>query len=148
MAIAIEVDKIKFLVPESSDPCSVWERYFNKLKEETGTDNAKMLWLLTWKHNSSTSCTMNADFNRFLKQNDIDVSNAATRAIADFSAIGNNLFGLGKNITKMATLALPIVSAILLMTFLYFIIKTAKNNDVKDLLEMSNPVGNLKKMIK
>ena len=94
MAIQVTIDNRIFLVPEADDPCDFWTSYFAKLKSELGQENAKMIWLITWKSNGSASCTTSPKFNKWLNQNNLDVSNMATRTIADLSEIGGNIFGL------------------------------------------------------
>ena len=148
MAVEIKVKNRKFHVPESDDSCNLWTSYFKQLKEATGHENAKMLWLLTWKSNGSKLCSTNAEFNRFLKKNDIDVSSATTRAIADLSAIGGNLFGLGKKLTKTVSVGLPMALVVILAAVLFVLLKTAKNVDAMDVIEKATPMGRINKMMK
>ena len=110
-------------IPESNSACEQWRIYFSKLKSEFGQENARMIWLITWQTNGSTSCTTNAGFNDWLKKNNIDVSSASTRAIADMSQIGSNILGFGKNITGMLQVALPATLGIGLIIVLYFAFK-------------------------
>lgn len=140
MAIEIEVKRRKFLIPESGDPCDMWRAYFTKLKKEVGHENAKMLWLITWSQNGSVSCTTNADFNKFLKRNAIDVSSAGTRAVADISAIGGNILGLGKNLTKVLSIGIPIALVSVLVVILIILFNTAKKTDASD-VAMLHPAG-------
>lgn len=114
------------LIPESGSECEHWKLYFDQLRSALGKDNARTIWLVTWGKNSSDLCTTDADFNRWLSRNGIDVSNAATSAIADVSKIGSNLLGLGKNLTKMLSIGIPIASGILLLVIIYVIIRKAR----------------------
>lgn len=123
MAFELIIQKKHFLIPEAGDPCDMWTTYFTTLKKTIGAKNAKMIWLVTWSTNGSTSCTTNAEFNQFLKRNDIDVSSAGTRAVADLSAIGGNVLGAGKNLTKMASIAIPIAGGIALLFVLMKLFK-------------------------
>ena len=136
MAIEITVGKKSFVVPESGDPCDLWRGYILKLKKETGYENAKMLWLITWSKNGSTSCTTNAEFNRFLRKNEIDVSSASTRAVADISAVGSNVLGMGRNLTKVFSLGLPITLGLILLAILVVLFNTAKDADASDLASL------------
>jgi len=145
MAIEIAIKKRKFLIPESGDPCDLWRAYFSKLKKEVGHENAKMIWLITWSKNGDTSCTTNADFNRFLKKNEIDVSSAATRAVADISAIGGNILGLGKNLTKIISVGVPVALTVVLVVILIMLFNTAKKADATD-LAMLHPAGRAAKL--
>jgi len=140
MAIQINIDNRIFLVPEADDPCDFWTSYYAKLKSELGKDNAKMIWLITWKSNGSTSCTTSPNFNKWLNQNNLDVSNMATRTIADLSEIGGNIFGLGKNLTKVLSIGVPVILAVVLVGIIVLLRNTAKDADVSD-LAMLTPAG-------
>ena len=145
MAIEIEIKKKQFLIPESGDPCDLWRAYFTKLKKEVGHENAKMIWLVTWSKNGDVSCTTNADFNRFLQKNQIDVSGAATRAVADVSAIGGNILGLGKNLTKVLSVGVPVALTVVLLLILIMLFNTARKADATD-LAMLTPAGRAAKL--
>jgi len=140
MAIQINVDNRIFLVPEADDPCDFWTSYFAKLKSEIGQENAKMIWLITWKSNGSASCTTSPNFNKWLNQNNLDVSNMATRTIADLSEIGGNIFGLGKYLTKILSIGVPVILAVVLVGVIVLLKNSAKNADVSD-LAMLTPAG-------
>ena len=140
MPFEINIQNKTFLVPESDDPCELWVGYFNRLKKEVGVENARSIWLVTWKTNGSSSCTTNGDFNAWLKKNKIDVSSAATRAIADASEIGSNFMGLGKNLSKVASIAVPATLGLLLLTIGVILWNTAKKADVSDVAELT-PMG-------
>jgi len=134
MAFEIMIKKKVFIIPESSDPCDLWRAYFTKLKQELGRENAKMIWLITWSKNGNITCTTNEDFNKFLKKNEIDVSSAATRAIADISTIGSNVLGLNKRITKVFSIAVPVSLAAILVFIIYLLYNVARKTDPKDLV--------------
>jgi len=140
MAIQVNVDNRIFLVPEADDPCDFWTSYYAKLKNELGKENAKMIWLITWKSNGSVSCTTSPNFNKWLNQNNLDVSNMATRTIADLSEIGGNLFGLGKNLTKILSIGIPVILAVVLVGIIVLLRNSSKNADVSD-LAMLTPAG-------
>ncbi len=140
MPIEINIQNKLYIVPESNDPCELWVGYFNTLKAAVGTTNARTIWLVTWKTNGSSSCTTNVNFNRWLQKNKIDVSSAATRAIADASEIGSNFMGLGKNLSKVASIAVPITLSLLLALIGLILWNTAKKADATD-LAMLTPVG-------
>jgi hypothetical protein len=136
MPIEVKIQNKSFLVPESGDPCELWVGYFNSLKADLGTNNARTIWLVTWKTNGSSSCTTNGKFNAWLVKNKIDVSSAATRAIADASQIGSNFMGLGKNLSKIASIALPAILTLILIVLW----NTAKKADVTDIASYT-PMG-------
>jgi hypothetical protein len=140
MAIEVNVDNRIFLVPEADDPCDFWTSYFAKLKSEIGQENAKMIWLITWKSNGSASCTTSPNFNKWLNQNNLDVSNMATRTIADLSEIGGDIFGLGKNLTKILSIGVPVILAVVLVGVIVLLKNSAKNAEVSD-LAMLTPAG-------
>ena len=96
--------------------------------------------MFTWKSNGSASCTTSPNFNKWLNQNNLDVSNMATRTIADLSEIGGNLFGLGKNLTKILSIGVPIILAVTLIGIIAMLRNTTKNADVSD-LAMLTPAG-------
>jgi len=146
LAIPIEAYKRTFLIPEQDDPCAVWIGYFVKLKKEVGSANAKILWLLTWKSNGSLVCTTNPNFSKWLQKNDLDVSNLATRSISDISEIGGNLFGMGKNITKVLSIGVPVVLGIVLVVLLVLLRNTSKDVTITD-LAMLTPMGRGAKLL-
>jgi hypothetical protein len=130
---AITIGKNVFIIPDQGSPCDTWKVYFEKLREQIGKDNAKIIWLATWKQNGSLSCTTNDDFNKFLKKNQIDVSVALTRAIADVSAIGGNILGLGKTMTKLFAIGVPLVLSSVIIAIIMLLVKAAKKGDAVDL---------------
>ncbi len=140
MAIQINIENRIFLVPEADDPCDFWTSYFTKLKSELGQENAKMIWLITWKSNGSSSCTTSPNFNKWLHKNNLDVSNMATRTIADISEIGGNIFGLGKNLTKILSIGVPVILAVVLVGIILLLRNTSKNADLSD-VAMLTPAG-------
>jgi len=140
MAIQVNLDNRTFLIPEAGDPCDFWTSYFAKLRSELGKENAKMIWLITWKTNGSATCTTSPNFNKWLQKNDLDVSNMATRTIADLSEIGGNIFGLGKNLTKILSIGVPVILGVVLIGIIVLLRNSAKNADVTD-LAMLTPVG-------
>lgn len=126
-------------IPESNSACEQWRIYFDQLKKDLGEENARLVWLITWQINGSTSCTTNSEFNAWLRQHEIDVSSAATRAVADASSIGGNILGLGKNLTKMISVGVPVVLGLVLMVVLYALYKTVKEVSVGDLVKVATP---------
>ena len=141
----IRIGKKVFFVPEQGSPCDLWKAYFKKLKSEVGAENAKMLWLVTWDKNGSTSCTTSPDFNKWLKRNEIDVSSAATRIVADVSAIGGNILGLSKNMTKLLSFGLPILLGGVTLVILVILFNTAKKADLSDVAALT-PAGRAAKL--
>ena len=140
MAIQINIENRIFLVPEADDPCDFWTSYFTKLKSELGQENAKMIWLITWKSNGSSSCTTSPNFNKWLHKNNLDVTNMATRTIADISEIGGNIFGLSKNLTKILSIGVPVILAVVLVGIIVLLRNTSKNADLSD-VSMLTPAG-------
>ena len=140
MAIQVNLDNRIFLIPEADDPCDFWTSYFTKLRSELGKENAKMIWLITWKTNGSATCTTSPNFNKWLQKNNLDVSNMATRTIADLSEIGGNLFGLGKNLTKILSVGVPIILGVVLVGIIFLLRNSTKNANVTD-LTMLTPAG-------
>lgn len=130
------------IVPESSSECSEWQIYFDKLTKKFGATNARMIWLKTWAVHGSTSCTTNPAFLKFVQKNEIDVSNSATRAVADVSQIGSNILGLGKSVTKALEIGIPVVLVAGISVFLYMIFKTARKTEPKDLIALT-PAGRI-----
>ncbi|WP_430409248.1 hypothetical protein [Kordia sp.] len=146
MAIQIQVENQLFLVPEAEDTCDFWTSYYSQLKKKLGKQNAKMIWLVTWKSNGSTFCTTSPTFNKWLKANDLDVSNMATRTIADLSEIGGNILGFGKNMTKILSIGIPILLIVVLIGIVMVLRNSTKNATIKD-LAMLTPVGRGAKLL-
>lgn len=145
MATQVVAKNKTFLIPEPGDPCELWRGYYTGLKKEVGAENARRIWLITWSKNGSPACTTSAQFNRFLRQNQIDVSSAATRAVADISAMGGNILGLGKTLTKVISIGVPVVLTGVLIGIVFMLIKTAKKADITDLSTLT-PVGRAAKL--
>ena len=125
------------LIPESSSECSEWTAYYEKLTKKFGETNARSIWLRTWGVNGSSSCTTNPGFLKFVQKHNIDVSNAATRAVADISQIGSNFLGLGKGITKALAIGVPAVMLGVVGVVLYFLYKTANGADVSKIASIT-----------
>lgn len=138
----VTVGNKSFFIPESDSPCDLWRAYYDKLLKEVGRNNARTIWLVTWTQNGSTSCTTNADFNRWLKQNEIDVSNAATRAVADVSAIGGNILGLGKSLSKVLSIGVPVLLGGVVVVILILLLKSSKKMELQDLAALT-PAGRM-----
>ncbi len=136
----VKVENKSFYVPDSGSPCELWRAYFNQLKREVGSNNAKIIWLITWDQNGSSSCTTNAAFNRWLQQNDLDVSSMATRTVADVSAIGGNILGLGKNISQLISIGVPVILGGVVVVILILLFKTSKKMELQDLAALT-PAG-------
>jgi len=135
----ISAGKHTFYIPTSDSPCEMWKGYFTRLKKVVGRENAKLIWLLTWQENGAVSCTTNADFNRWLTNNDIDVSSAATRVAADLSKVGQNVLGLGKRLTGLLSIGLPIAIAVVLVISLVLAYNTTRNPNSLKSLAATNP---------
>ena len=146
MAIHIEFENKPLLIPQANDPCDLWISYFKQLEKLLGGTNAKMIWLITWKSNASVSCTTSPVFNKWLKKQKLDVSNIASQSIADLSEIGSNLFGLGKQLSKILSIGIPIVLAVVLISIIVILRNTTKNTDVTDLTALT-PTGRISKLL-
>ena len=118
------------IIPEKGSSCSLWESYYEELKQVTGKKNAKVLWLVTWKENGSSACLVKSGFVAWLNSHDLDVTNAATNAIADLSDIGDNLLGLGKGLTRLIRTGAPVALAIATVLMLFTAFRTAKSIDL------------------
>lgn len=146
MAIHIEFENKPLLIPETSDPCDLWISYFKQLEKLLGHSNAKMIWLITWKSNGSVSCPTSVSFNKWLKKQKLDVSNIASQSIADLSEIGSNFFGLGKQLSKILSIGVPIVLTVVLISIIMILRNTTKNADITDLTALT-PTGRISKLL-
>ncbi|QKX05370.1 hypothetical protein HN014_10735 [Aquimarina sp. TRL1] len=147
MPTVLQIENKHFLIPEKKDPCELWVSYFNSLKKQVGTSNARTLWLITWKYNGNTQCSTNPNFNKWLQSNQIDVSTIASRTLADFSAIGSNILGFGKNISTVLQWGIPLTLAGLLIGIIVVLWRTSKTMEVSD-LTMLTPTGRAMKGLK
>lgn len=136
----LTVDNKTFFIPGKDSPCDQWKQYYSQLRSAVGSRHAKTIWLLTWKHNGTISCMTNAAFNRWMEKHGITVSNAATKAIADVSSIGDHMLGLGKNLTGILSYGIPILIGGVVVTLLILLYNTAKKGDVST-LAMLSPAG-------
>ena len=144
---SIKVDNITVLIPESDSPCDVWKTYYEQLRKLFGTSNAKSVWLLTWSKRGAISCTTNPAFNKWLAGIGIDVSNIATKTLSDFNAMRSDLFGLGKTLTKVLAIGIPVVLVVVLVAIVFSLYKSSQTADVNTLLNIS-PVGRAMQMAK
>ncbi len=146
MSKALTVDNYSFVIPEKDDPCDLWIGYFDALKKSVGHDHAKTLWLITWKSNGAVSCTTRPVFNTWMSKQGLDVSNIATRTVSDLAQIQSNFFGLGKNLTKVVAIGVPVILIALLIGILVIGKKTVDSTDIDD-LKMLTPVGRASKLL-
>jgi len=147
MSKLIHIEGIALVIPEKDDPCDLWIAYFERLQKSVGASQAKTLWLITWKSNGKTTCTTRPSFNRWLSKQGLDVSNLATRTVADLSAIQGNLFGLGKNLTKVLAIGVPLLLVALLVGV--FMIGKKVVDDVElDNLPGVSPLSKAQKLLK
>jgi len=128
-------------IPTPNSPCDLWKTYLQQLQKEVGKENAKVLWLMTWQENGAVSCTTNPSFNDFLKRNGIEVSNLATKAIAESSELGMNILGLGKRLSKFISIGVPIALTGALAVILFMLFKTAKETDAKAIIKLAATKG-------
>ena len=131
------------LIPPTGSPCATWKTYFQQLKRKYGAANARQLWLFTWKHRGSSSCTTDPAFVKWLKKQDLDVSSTATSFVADISQIGKNFMGLGKNMSKVLSLALPITLGLVGLGFGYVIYQAARKPELLSNLHPAGRAANL-----
>jgi hypothetical protein len=135
------------IIPEKGSECAEWIAYFKKLEERFGRSDAKTLWLKTWQVNGSTSCTTKPDFNKFLRSNDIDVSNLGTRAVAGIADLGGDLMGLGKGLTKILLYGVPVVVTSVIVVVLIVLLRASKNVKPSD-IAMLTPAGRAAAVLK
>ncbi len=146
MSKTLTVDTYSFVIPEKDDPCDLWIGYFDALKKSVGTDHAKTLWLITWKSNGAVACTTRPAFNGWMDKQGLDVSNIATRTVSDLAQIQSNFFGLGKNLTKVVVIGVPVILIALLIGVLVIGKKAVDNTDIDD-IKMLTPVGRASKLL-
>ena len=118
------------LIPPEGSPCAVWKTYHQQLKGKYGAAHARQLWLFTWKHRGKSSCTTDPTFSQWLKKQDLDVSSTAASFVADISQIGKNFMGLGKNMSKVLSLALPITLGLVGLGFGYVLYQAARKPEL------------------
>jgi len=147
MSKLINIDGIALVIPEKDDPCDLWIAYFERLQKFVGKAQAKTLWLITWKSNGKTSCTTRPSFNSWLSKQGLDVSNLATRTVADLSAIQGNLFGLGKNLTKVLAIGVPLILIALLLGVFMVGKKVVSDVELDDLPSLA-PLSKAQKLLK
>ena len=143
----LKVGNKEWLIPDNGSSPDEWKIYFGKLSKEFGKTNARMIWLITWKEVGSMSLATNPSFNKWLQDNELDVTNALTRSVSDISEIGSNYLGLGKNISKLLKIAVPATLGLTLAIVIYFLYKTAKTASIED-IAMLTPAGRTMKMTK
>ena len=147
MSKVINIDSIALVVPQKNDPCDLWITYFDRLQQLVGKSHAKTLWLITWKSERAIGCTTRPAFNNWLSKKGIDVSNLATRTIADVSAIQGNIFGLGKSLTKVLAIGAPLLLIALIVGVFMVGKKAVSASDQVDIASLT-PLGKATKLLK
>ncbi len=143
--VQITVGKKTFVVPGPDSPCDLWKTYYQQLRDAVGKKHAQTIWLITWGENGATGCTTNAGFNQWLKKEGLEVSNAATRTIADLSAIQGSFLGMGKNLAKFLSIGIPLLLGSVTMVIIVLLINTARKGDMTDLAAL-HPAGRTAKL--
>ena len=146
MSKILSLDSITLVVPEKNDPCDLWVTYFDQLRKAVGKTHAKTMWLVTWQAQGAVTCTTRPAFNSWLAKQGLDVSNIATRTVADLSAIQGNLFGLGKSLTKVLAIGVPLLLIALLVGVFFIgkkVVAEADRIDIKSL----TPLGKAQKLL-
>lgn len=146
MSKTLTVDTYSFVIPEKDDPCDLWIGYFDALKKSVGHAHAKTLWLITWKSNGAVGCTTRPAFNQWMEKQGLDVSNIATRTLSDLSEIQSNFFGLGKNLTKVIAIGVPVILIGLIIAVLVIGKKAIDTTDIED-VKMLTPIGRASKLL-
>lgn len=142
---SLTLEQKTYLIPDTDSPCDLWKAYFQQLSKAVGKKQAKSLWLVTWADRGSASCTTSADFNDWLQKNEMDVSSASTRAIADLSAIGGHFLGLGKNVSKVLSIGTPMLLGGVALAVILLVLNTARKAEVSDLAAL-HPAGRMAKL--
>jgi len=127
-------------IPEKGSACDLWRNYYVQLKREVGKVNARALWLMTWDEFGNMSCATNPEFEKWLQRNKLDITNASTRAMAGMNAIGSNMLGLGKGVTKALAIGVPLLMGAVTLGLLFMIFRFAKKGNAAD-LALLHPVG-------
>ncbi len=146
MSKTLTVDTYSFVIPEKDDPCDLWIGYYDTLKKAVGSTHAKTLWLITWKSNGAIGCTTRPSFNGWMGKQGLDVSNIATRTVSDLAQIQSNFFGLGKNLTKVVAIGVPVILIALILGVLVIGKKAVDSTDIED-IKMLTPVGRASKLL-
>lgn len=139
----VQIGNKHFFIPEKDSPCDIWKTYFQQLLKAVGRENAKLIWLITWEENGSITCTTKPQFSTWLRKNDLDVSNSATRTLADISQIGQNFLGLGKRLTSVLSIGIPVALAGILVVILIILINTAKGADATTVASIASPTSKI-----
>lgn len=132
----IQFENKAWEVPESASPCESWTVFFEQLEKAFGKQNARMIWLATWQHNGSATCTTNTSFNKWASRNGIDVSNAATRTIASSSKMVTNIVDMGANMTTLIKYGLPVAGVGLLLIAGFGLYRSMKTGELPALAKM------------
>jgi len=147
MSKILTIDGISLVVPQKDDPCDLWITYFDRLQQAVGKSHAKTVWLITWQSQGAISCTTRPAFNSWLSRKGLEVSNLATRTIADVSAIQGNLFGLGKSLTKVLAVGVPLLLVAILVGVFVVGKKAVTSADQIDITDLT-PLTKATKLLK
>jgi len=141
----LEYRKQVWDIPESDSPCDAWKTYLQKLERAFGKRHAREIWLLTWQQNGSATCTMNAQFNQWLKRKGIDVSNAATRAIASSGKLVDNVLSMGANAAALLRVGVPVALVLIVSLIGYGAYRSIRNGGIGAIAN-AVPVGRVAKL--
>jgi len=137
-------------IPGEDSPCQAWKIYFDRLKKEYGTANAREAWLYTWSKKGNSSCTKSKEFNSWAEENKVTVAGGVDKAIAGVSGIAQNVIG---GISSLTGLTPKLTSAVLIggvglaLFLLYRIARETKPSDVMNMIPSAR-LGKLSRRVK
>lgn len=117
-------------IPAAGAACQVWRDYYRLLSGRFGALHARQLWLFTWKHRGQGTCTSDPAFRRWLEKQQLDVGSTASGFVADISQIGKNFMGLGKNMSRVLSIGLPVTLGLTGLALVYLLYHAAKRPDL------------------
>jgi len=141
----ISIDNKVFFVPEKDSPCDLWKSYYDDLQKHVGKHHAKTIWLATWAKNGDATCNTKPGFQEWTKKHGIDVSTFPTQALAGLSQVGGNILGMGKNLSKLFAVGIPVVLGGMALLALYIVYHTTRKASISDIVAFT-PMGRAAKV--
>ena len=113
------------LVPGSSDPCDSWITYHKTLENKFGGD-AKSIFVMSWGHAGSSSCSLDRTFSHYFEKQGIDTGNFLTDVAGGAIELGSDIFGIFGGAAKALRIVVPIAIVGVTAMFLYMMYRNAK----------------------
>ena len=113
------------MVPGPSDPCDSWIIY-HKTLENKFPRKAKDIFVMTWGHAGSSSCSFDRTFAHYFEKQGIDTGNIATDIGGGVMDFGADIFGIFGGAAKALRIVVPVAIIGVTAMILFMMYRNAK----------------------